>query len=47
MLRFAAFCLTVTVVTLILVDVCGVRAEDITSSGLARQVRSAVSKVTH
>ena len=42
MIRLFAFCLTVVLVSFVLVDVCGVRPSDITASGLAMQIRSLV-----
>lgn len=47
MMRLAIFCLTVVVITFVLVDVCGVRPADITGNELAMQFRSLVSAVRH
>jgi hypothetical protein len=46
MIRFAGFCLTVVVVSFILVDVCGVRPADLTTAALATRLRSIVVSVS-
>jgi len=46
MMRFSALCLTVVVISFLLVDVCGVRPSDITASEFAMQIRSLVVSVS-